>query len=288
MEVSIYKNVSDTKGVSGDLIAFLTTDKWKDLSLEIRAEKDKSKRDRLKKKLPCCTPSGLFKARNKKGLITHSGIVCVDIDIKDNPAITDWQKQVQQLGHIREVMFAGLSVSGNGAFCLIKIADPTQHESYFREIEEGFFQYGTTLDKACRDVSRLRFYSYNEKFYYNPDAEVFARLARAPRRTNAHLGATANPREVDQLVEEIVLNGVDIVPTYRDWIDCAMALTNVPNGRGLFHAISAVNSDMYDPLECDKKFSSFTPGGATGIGTLFHLAKKYNARAINDFKEDLI
>ncbi|NLZ95414.1 MAG: VirE protein, partial [Bacteroidales bacterium] len=121
MIVNIYKNVRDTKGATANLFSILTTDKWRHLSDKVRTEKDKAKRDKLKLQLPAFTPSGTFKTRNKKGLIKHSGYMCIDIDADDNPGISDWQAVVFELGKLPQVAFAGLSVSGNGVFALIPI-----------------------------------------------------------------------------------------------------------------------------------------------------------------------
>jgi hypothetical protein len=183
--VSIYKNVTDTTGAQGNLFSFLTTDKWKPLSDKVRNATDKETRSDLKKNLPCCTPSGLFSERNKGGLIKHSGFICVDIDGQDNPTINDWQGFVEELGHLKEVYFAGLSVSGGGAFCLIPISDPKQHEEHFRAIEEDFIRYGIIIDHACKDVSRLRIYSYNDAPYINERAKVYTRIFKPkPIRNN--------------------------------------------------------------------------------------------------------
>ena len=86
----------------------------------------------------------------------------MDIDSGDNPAIIDWRDFVKQLGNLREVAFAGLSVSGNGSFCLISICDTKQYEAHFRAIEEDFLRYGINIDHAYKDASRLRIYSHNE------------------------------------------------------------------------------------------------------------------------------
>lgn len=270
MEISIFKNISDTVGASGKLLAFLTTDKWKDLSLQVRAEKDKEKRTQLKKSLPCCTPSGLFRERKKEGLIKHSGVICIDIDGQDNPSITDWEGTISELGHLQEVMFAGLSVSGNGAFGIIPIADPTKHEQHFRAIEEDFLRYGIVIDHACKDVSRLRFYSYNPKTWHNEEAKTYKRVYKPkPIKNNFY----SNGGDVDKLVQKIVDTHANIVPDYHSWFEVAGALANVPNGRDLFHAVSRIDSGKYEPKDCDRQFKAVKAGAGISINTLFYHAK---------------
>lgn len=268
--VSIYKNITDTVGAKGNLFSFLTTDKWKPLSDKVRNAPNKEIRNALKKNLPCCTPSGLFNERSKDGLIKHSGFICVDIDGQDNPTITDWQGFVAELGYLKEVYFAGLSVSGTGAYCLIQISVPKQHEEHFRAIEEDFIRYGIIIDHACKDVSRLRIYSYNDTPYINERAKVYTRIFK-PKPIQNHFYSNGN--DVNELVQKIVETQTNIVPDYQSWFEVAGALTNVPNGRELFHAVSRIDSAKYDPKDCDKQFDRVKAGEGININTLFYYAK---------------
>lgn len=270
MKISIYRNVYDKEGATGNLFAFLTTDKWKDLSLKIRDATDKDTKDRLKKQLPCCTPSGQFENREDNRLNQHSGFICIDIDGDDNPTIKDWESFYQELGKLNEVVFSGLSVSGKGAFCLIRISDPEQHRLHFKALEEDFLKLGIIIDPACINVSRLRFYAYNERPYINRDATTYTRIYKIkPIRNNFY----SNGADVDALVKKIVDSSTNIVPDYNSWFECAGALANVSNGRELFHAISRVDTAKYNQRECDRQFDKIKTGAGININTLFYHAK---------------
>jgi hypothetical protein len=52
----------------------------------------KSKLYRDKKKLPAFTCSGVFRERTNEGIIKHNGVVCIDIDRKDNPDVENFDK----------------------------------------------------------------------------------------------------------------------------------------------------------------------------------------------------
>lgn len=277
MEVSIYKNVLDQIGAKGNLISFLTTDKWKDLSTQIRNEKNPQTKLELKKKLPACCVSGLFEKRCKSGLIKHSGFICIDIDAKDNPSITDWQDFIFQLGNIQEVYFANISVSGNGAFCLIRIKDPNQHESHFKAICEDFNNLGIKIDESGKDVSRLRFYSYNERYYLNKDAKVYTKVYK-PKVTKLKQIKTSD-NDVERLIKKIVSSGVNLTESYNDWFKVGSALSNVPNGRYYFHQLSRLSS-KYNYKECDKQFDKINPNGGIGIATLFEVSKQHGITLI--------
>ena len=282
MRVNIYKNVRDTKGATANLFTILTTDKWRTLSDKVRAEKDDDKRKELKLQLPAFTPSGTFTTRNIKGLIKHSGYMCIDIDGDDNPTIKDWQAVVHQLGKLPEVAFAGLSVSGNGVFALIPIKYPDRHIAHFRALQKSLSKRGLVIDPKCSDVSRLRFYSYNKHYYINKDAKQYTPLYNKPQAlqpTYTHIPLSnsmpSDESDAEALVKEVVARGVNIVPNYNDWFKVGAALSNVSNGRQLFHNISQIDSNKYNYKECNKQFDSIKPGGGITINTLFYIANQY-------------
>ena len=283
MIVSIYKNVADTAGKNVDLFTVLTTTKWKHLTDRVRAETDKPTRDKLKQQLlPAFTPSGVFKENNRTdaGLVKHSGYMCIDIDADDNPTIKDWQRVVFELGKLPQIAFAGLSASGNGLFALIPIQYPHKHKLHFKAFQQSFSKRGLLIDPKCGNLSRLRFYSYNEHYYINKNAEPYIHLYKDPvalKHTPVRYSDTLQcaDNDVDALVREIAARGIDIVPDYNTWFNVGSALCNVPNGRQLFHTISQVAASKYNYKACNKQFDSLKPGKGITISTLFHIAKQY-------------
>ena len=283
MIVSIYKTVKDTKGAKAHLFDILTTDRWRHLSDKVRAERDKAKQKKMKQQLlPAFTPSGTFEVRNKQGLIKHSGYMCVDIDGDDNPHIRDWQTVVFELGKLPQIAFAALSVSGNGAFALIPIKYPDRHEEHFKAFQKSFAMRGLVIDSKCSDLSRLRFYSYNDQYYINKEAEPYMLLYKEPKtskpiqnKTQYIANSHSDGGEVDALVREIVASNVNIVSDYDSWFKVGAALSNVHNGRELFHTISQIDASKYNYKACNKKFDEMKPSKGITINTLFYIAKNY-------------
>jgi len=72
----------------------------------------------IKESLPCYTVSVIFSDR--KNIISHSGIVCIDIDEKDNTKenFSEIKKIIPQVPY---VAYCGLSCGGKGYFVLISI-----------------------------------------------------------------------------------------------------------------------------------------------------------------------
>jgi hypothetical protein len=139
----------------------------------IRSTTDENERKRLKSSLPAITPSGIFSERRANKLIAHSGLICIDIDGKDNPNIMDMEELKKELSSNDHILYCGLSVSGNGLFCLIPIAYPEQHKGHFYALQKDFKDMGIVIDGGCSDVGRLRGYSSDENPHVNPEALLY-------------------------------------------------------------------------------------------------------------------
>lgn len=155
---------------------------------QIRSITDKETIRQLKSKLPCVTMSGTFSERNSGKLIEHSRLICIDIDGKDNPHITDMEDLKRTLSELPYVLYCGLSVSGRGVFCLIPIADPNKHRQHFYSLEKDFQEMDITIDSSCKDITRLRYRSYDPKPVININAAVYdkyiesSNVTRMPRK----------------------------------------------------------------------------------------------------------
>ena len=70
--------------------------KSKDLVDGIRKEKDKEKRNELKKQLPAVCFSGEFNKRADSSIVNHSGLICLDFDdFKNKASLTKKRKSLE-------------------------------------------------------------------------------------------------------------------------------------------------------------------------------------------------
>ena len=85
IRVSVFDNYYATQPLGDvDLIKWCKTAKFKEQVIAFRTTSNEKVRQRIKRNLPCITPSGIFKTRSRDGLVQHSGFICIDIDHKDN------------------------------------------------------------------------------------------------------------------------------------------------------------------------------------------------------------
>jgi len=223
ISVSGFANVKSTEPKPVNLLTWLHSDKYRHEVELIRQAATKDERTRLKQNLPCITPSGTFTKRNQAGLVKHSGFMCLDIDSQDNTHIANFSELKNHLANISNFAYVGLSVSGNGYFCLVPIAEPDKHKLHFKALQEDMAGFGIVLDKSGSDITRLRFYSYDSEAYYNDQAEVYTKIYQEPvkvfkprkRQSNAAHQTTAEPVEIIRNLIRFALDGEKHFKLYK-------------------------------------------------------------------------
>lgn len=143
-----------------------------DLINKIRAEKDKDKRNELKKGLKSILFSGRFTNRKKNAVpIEHSGFIILDIDgIQDGEIDNVRTKLISD----KYVYACFLSPSGNGFKVLCRIpADTARHGEYYAGLERYFAGNGIELDPSGKNVGRVCYESADPNIYVNKDVDLF-------------------------------------------------------------------------------------------------------------------
>ena len=175
IKISVYRGVRDRFGRVMSLYDFLFNVNIGAINT-LRSCKDPERRKQIKLSLPQATISGVFyPVRSAENLKQHSGLICVDIDGKDNQHISNFDTLIEDvLSKIDEVMYAAHSVSGRGYFVIIPLKYPHRHKAHFDKLVKVFADMNINVDKACGDVCRLRCQSYDLHQYINLNAKPFA------------------------------------------------------------------------------------------------------------------
>lgn len=219
IEISFFtSHNSPTSEKRINLWNWLNPDKeYLDIINKIRNTSDKKERTRLKGLLPCVTISGIFRKRNKYSLLKHTGLISIDIDGADNPDIKDFEKLKFEIGKLPFVLYCGLSAGGKGVFVIIPIADPIAHLAHFFSLEKMFFDMGINIDSGCKDITRLRYLSYDERPYFNMNAVEYtdklekASVKRSPVGKTKQLLANKQPahcitlKSESRIIDETIL-----------------------------------------------------------------------------------
>ena len=281
--ISVYNGVTDNTGTRMPLGTFLFCKEYKDDILRLRAVFDKEKRNALKRSLPQATISGVFSpTRAKYNLSQHSGLICVDIDAKDNPDILDWETLKQDLSVLPQIAYCALSVSGKGLFLVIPLRYPEKHLQQFRQLQIDFRKMGIMIDSACSDITRLRCLSYDEHPIINENATLYEGVyVEKPKHKSfptcfIYEGENTSA-EVAVCCRKIQQCGIDITASYDDWLKVGCALATLgESGRSLFHICSRQNA-KYNAAKTDKMFTDLLRRNyqQVNIGTFFWMCKQY-------------
>ena len=299
-KVTLFNNVSCTKFKDVELRAVLMGETFKSKVDALRNESDPDKQKSMKIKLPCYKIAGTFKGGADADLKQPSGLLGVDIDAKDNPMVTNFDKLKDVIGALPFVAYCGLSCRGKGYFCIVPIKEPSQYKQHYESLKRDFAQFGLVIDASCSNVGHLRFVSYDPEPYINPDAEVYAYVVpsavtpsykkdRASRTDEER--ATIDYRTL-RIVSEVCHTQTDITADYEVWwcLACALASEYSDAGRAMFHALSKW-SQKYDEGYTDETYDNALgyKEHTASIATLFYYASlhgiAFHDEASTDFKD---
>lgn len=264
-----------------NLLDWLTSTQFQPQIEAIRAEPCEKKRKKLKSKLPAIIPGGIFAPTSEsRNLQRLTGLICVDIDYKDNTHISNFSELKPQFSKLPQVAYCGISASGNGYFLIIPLMWPKRFLAQFLALENDFANHGIIIDTQCKNINRLRGASFDPAPYINHRAEPYCGvlLPQPPSPKKKKYKNDSNST-IQSKVEACLSNmDSDITAGYEAWfaLGCALANEFGENGREYFHAISSFNHD-YKLEETNKQFTNCLKYKYKyNIDTFFYYCKLFN------------
>ena len=263
---------------------------------------------------PYVTLSGVFSYCSDASLVSHSGLLCIDLD-----GVEDVEGLKQRLiadGHFCTVL-AFRSPSGNGLKWVIVI-DPTtaDHKTWFHGVRNYLLANYDELtdkqvDRQCQNVSRACFLCYDPQAYVNTDVnepgQHFDPIAWAGKSDGVKqskpkpVSASSQPlypmeelAKARAVARELVRRGANIADSYGDYLKLGFALANGlgNQGRDLYHQLSSM-SPKYREGDCEHKWQQCLRqnDGRTTIATFYQMAKQAGvdlSSIARDFKPESI
>ena len=148
----------------------IKTGKSKEKVLEIRAQLDKERANKLKCNLPSICFSGKFGAdRTDKSIIEHSGFIVLDFDNVEN-----LETKKSELIKLPYCYACWISPSGNGLKMLVEIAKGEKHLEHFTALLKELPE----IDISGKNVSRVCYESYDENIYINPISSTYGKTLK--------------------------------------------------------------------------------------------------------------
>ena len=175
--VTIFQNIRETETPFFKDVTYILQrikeGKNQELVKKIRQEKNKSKRNELKKNLPAICFSGQFNKRTDSAIVEHSGLICLDFD--GYPKKKDLLEDKERFQKNKFIYSVFVSPSGNGLKVLIKIpADQDNHTKYFNSLKKEFDS--AYFDTTSKNLSRVCYESYDRLLHINPNSSVWEKI----------------------------------------------------------------------------------------------------------------
>ena len=175
--ITIFKNIKETDAPFyrpiEQILSRIKEGSSKELVKRIRAEKNKSERNELKKQLPAICFSGVFTKRNDNSIQEHSGFMCLDFDNYEKKK--EMLSDKENLEKNRYVYSVFISPSGQGLKVIVKIPnDAENHVNYFNALEKHF--NNSHFDTAVKNISRVCYESYDPLIYINENASIWDKV----------------------------------------------------------------------------------------------------------------
>ena len=209
--LSVYQNTYDTRGITAPLSSVIQRVrsggfglKRKTLRARTLASKNKTAYRKFKgRQLPAFTPAGVFSRRNRKGLVSHSGLLVLDYDDIETQNLAQMKAIATDAAHTAA---AFISPSGNGIKVLVvvepKPTDAVSHTgawraaaAYYDELLSG------AADSSGKDLPRLTLLAHDPSAYL---AEEVTALRWEASSQSTH--PCPQPSQ----------NGATIVPPYKE------------------------------------------------------------------------
>ena len=239
-----------------------------------------------KEQIPCVTLSGLFNYRSSNGLVSHSGLMQIDIDNVD-----DYETTYSKLCKNDYIYVCFRSPGGKGIKAIVKInPSPETHKSQFKAIEIYFKdQFGIKIDSLCKDLARPMLLSYDPDLYCNPWAKVFeekyipkTRIKNTDLLSDGKRESGINYTDesidlMDRIIASLEKRHIDITHSYENWIKIGFALCTTfgESGRNYYHRIGRMYP-LYTKEETDKTYTQLLSrnDGRTTLGSIVFLVKE--------------
>lgn len=223
---------------------------------ELNQHDEKEAKEWKKKNLIGATVSATFNKRRVVGDVKEkSGWICIDIDKSDNPQL-DVEKSKQDVMRLPYVALTELSCRGEGLWCLIPYNKDNYIGYVFNALKDDFKQLGYNIDKWCKDITRLRFVSYDDNMLLKKECEEYDKVKFDEDFEQRDIQDEWKLTKQD--LKELVIIIYVLVhfndyhkDDYGEWLLDGFRLATIPNrdvGLKLFQMISE-NSENYKGID---------------------------------------
>ena len=313
INIGFYLNAKSTKRSNiVRLIDFLlpVQSYIKNTILELRSISDEKQQKEYKLNNLCgVTMSALLgESRTTNNVILYNNIMCIDVDEEDNKALFskyDIEYIKEKVFELSFVYCVCLSCRGKGFYFIVPIPDSQDIDKYYTSMYHKLKKFGINIDKHCKDVTRIRFGSYDENILIKRDCEIKvfdeisveqinekkAELINAQRRISIikHHSHNEQMKYLEQTIDYLISKGFDTGEHWAEWATVGKYLKTLgENGRILFHRLSETSSGYKSYEDVEKNWKRFEQCKSEdeALGKFYTMVRnKYGSKWREEMKE---
>ncbi|HEY9885974.1 MAG TPA: VapE domain-containing protein [Vampirovibrionales bacterium] len=262
--------------------------RWEIYSKQIKSALTAEQKQKTKRKTPAVTISGCFSDRRSiQSLEEHSGFICIDIDnVSEIEEVFDTLKKSEYTYSLFR------SISGKGLAWIVKI-DPNQHQRAFEGLSAYVFNLaGYPIDQSCKDVSRLRFVSFDPQLFKNEKSKVFKQyLKKESKKEYAERVNTAYYHTEERFEKLVYSIKSDITGDYQRWLKIGFAIASKYGDQGLDYFLYVSSfSASFNRNKAIRQYNYCCSGknSGIGIGTFYYYAKQSGYEVFNNLEKEVI
>ena len=238
----------------------------------------------IKLSIPAICPGALMVSRSKElkleeKIIHRTNWMQFDIDLKDNPHITNAFQLRDEISKIVYVAFCSLSVSGNGVWGLVFVKDISRYKEHFQQLTKDFLSRNIVLDTSKgSNPTDLRIFSHDPDAYCAEGFRIYERYLKPLKINFSRLQTSITQTDINTLASEVISRKIDIAPDYQSYLKLGFAIAHEfgESGRAIFHQLCSI-SLKYNERDTDDQYEHCLKvgDGRITIGTFIHMCKEY-------------
>lgn len=208
--------------------------------------------------LPCVTITGVFNSYRRVDLAERiNPLFVIDIDKDDNPDVDDWDALKIKVASLPYVLLTSYSCSGRGIYCIIYFDINVEIEDMFNALQEDFINMGIHIDRSCKDITRLRFISYDENMLIRKgDVEMYDKQLK--RETSMTILKHGELNETDAFIYKAIYHLIDRcnykANEYAEWLQDGFRLATFGDYGYMLFMLLSMKSANYDEDAAKEKF----------------------------------
>lgn len=242
---------------------------WKDAIERLRGMTDEEEQKRLKLKFPCWIAGGTFpfKELADDKIVSYTNLMVVDIDKKDNPNV-DFEIIKRYMFDLACTLFVSKSIRGNGLYVVVAIDDGAYTKEYYSAFADYLeHHYDVKVDRACKNVARKRFISYDDEMLIkDDDVEIVPLKARFETKKTELVGKeTSLSNDIFGWSDEFTCGAIALLiekygyraNTEPEWFMDGLRLATFGEwGRQLFIELSRRSDKFRSEKDASRKFDA--------------------------------